>query len=125
MQRDKHQFQFTGNAISKAASEECEYHKDRVTWWKTEQETAINRAKEAGLEVREYAYTGGKGVQVVLDPSLASRLHDCALKITAHQKAADAFHILMACYGSQGERVYELHPDDVIYFRLAGGPREE
>jgi hypothetical protein len=124
MKRNEHLFQFTGHQISSAALLENAYHKERVTWWKAEQEVAIKKAKEAGVEVREYDYTGGKGVQVVLDPSLASRLHECAQKITSHQKAADEFQIQSACYGSQADRTYELHPDDVIYFRLAGGPRE-
>lgn len=125
MKRNEHLFQFTGKQISEAARAECEYHTKCAIWWKAEQERAILKAKSAGVEVREYEYTGGKGVQVVLDPTVDSRLHKCAQKITAHQKAADDFQIQAACYGTQTERTYELHPDDVIYFRLAGGPREE
>jgi hypothetical protein len=124
MKRNEHLFQFTGKQISEAATAESTYHNERVTWWKAQQGAAIKKAKEAGVEVREYDYTGGKGVQVVLDPSLVSRLHDCATKITSHKKASDDFQIQAACYGSQLERSYELHPDDVIYFRLAGGTRD-
>jgi hypothetical protein len=123
--RNEHLFQFTGKQIGDAADEEFGYHHDRVIWWKTEQQKAIDKAKAAGVEVREYEMTGGKNVQVVLDPSISSRLTECANKINSHRAAADRFKIEAACYGTQAERSYELHPDDVVYFRLAGGQRED
>ncbi len=125
MKRNEHLFQFTGKQISDAAGAECIYHKDRTVWWKREQETAIAAAKSTGVEVREFDITGGKNVQIVLDATLNSRLTECANKINSHRNAADKFQIEAACYGTQAERSYELHPDDVIYFRLAGGPRED
>jgi hypothetical protein len=64
-------------------------------------------------------------VQVVLDPTVDARLHECATKIASHRKAADDFQIQAAAYGTQPTRAYDLHPDDILYFRLAGGPREE
>lgn len=125
MKRNEHLFQFTGKQIGEAAAAEYDYHRDRAAWWKLEQDEAIQKAKAAGVEVREYDFTGGKGVQVVLDPSLVSRLSECASKIASHKKAADDFQIQAATYSTQAGRIYELHPDDVIYFRMAGGPRDE
>lgn len=124
MKRNEHLFQFTGKQIGDAAKAEHDYHSGRLEWWKKDQEVAIAKAKESGVEVREYDGTGGKRVDMVLDPTLQSRLSECANKINSHRTAADKFQIESACYGTQPERSYELHPDDVIYFRLAGGPRE-
>lgn len=125
MKRGEHLFQFTGKQVSAAATAEYGYHADRITFWKDEQQKAIAKAKAAGVEIREYEVTGGKRVDVVLDPTVATRLGECANKITSHRTAADRFQIEAAAYGTQSERMYELQPDDVVYFRLAGGKRED
>ena len=103
--RNEHLFQFTGKQISDAAGREASYHANRVIFWKREHRLAIENAKEAG--------------------TLQERITVCEYLVTEHRKAADELQIEAACYGTQGDRTYELHPDDVIYFRLAGGPREE
>ena len=126
MKRGEHLFQFNGKQISEAAKAESDYHKIRAAWWQIAQDAAIKKAKEAGVEVRDYNISGGgKRVQVVLDPTVDGRLSECGNKIIEHRKAADQFWIESATYGTQPERVYELHPDDVVYFRLCGGPRVE
>lgn len=124
MKRNEHLFQFTGKQIADAAQAEHQYHCGRVDWWKKEQGNAIEKAKAAGVEVREHDITGGKAVSVVLDPSVQSRLLDCSNKINSHRSAADQFQIQAAAYATQADRTYELHPDDIVYFRLAGGPRD-
>ena len=126
MQRNSHLFQFSASRIHDAARAEAEYHAGRITFWKDEQEKAIAKAKEAGVEIREYDVTGGKNVEVVLDPSVSNRLQQCSNKIRSHQEDADRFQIEADAYGSQQEgKFYEMDPDDVVHFRLAGGPREE
>ena len=125
MKRSSHLFQFSAKEIEKAAATECEYHTFRTTFWKVEQEKAIEKAKAAGIELREYDVTGGKNVEVVLDSSITNRLSQCSTKIRAHQESADRFMIEAAAYFSQGDRIFEVDPDDVVYFRLAGGARED
>jgi hypothetical protein len=125
MKRSEHTFQFPGKRISAAAAAEHTYHTERGKWWEAEQGTAIAKAKTAGVEIREYDVTGGKRADVILDPSVAARLTECANKIQTHRRAADQFQIEAAAYGTQPERVYDLHPDDVFYFRLAGGARAD
>ena len=125
MKRNEHLFQFNGKQIAEAARGEHEYHERRLDFWKGEQQKAIAIAKEAGVEVNEYDVTGGKRVDVVIDPSVGQRLNECANKIQKHNSAADKFQIEAAAYGTQPERAYELHPDDIVYFRLAGGSRED
>ncbi len=123
--RSEHLFQFTGRQIGEAAEREAKYHADRIVFWTKEQRAAIDRAKIAGLEVSEYPVTGGVRAQMCINPVLQERINECANKLQKHIKTADTLQIEAACYRTQGERTYELHPDDVVYFRLAGGPREE
>ncbi len=126
MKRNSHLFQFSASQIHDAAKAEAEYHVQRTAFWKEEQKKAIAKAKEAGVEIREYDVTGGTNVEVVLDPSVSNRLQQCANKIRSHQGEADRFQIEADAYGSQmAEKYYEVDPDDVVYFRLAGGPRED
>lgn len=128
MLRNKHEFLFTAEQIAKAATAEQEYHEQRVTWWRIEYDKAVEAAKAKGIEVREYDVTGGKQAQLVIDPGLSARISQCTSKIASHQAAADRFKIEAAAYGSQSDPLagaYKLDPDDVVYFRLAGGPRDE
>ena len=124
MKRSEHTFQFTGLQIAKAAQAELEYHNMRLNYWGAAQDEAITAARASGVEVREHEVTGGKNVQIVIDPTVQSRLNECSAKINTHRASADRFQIEAAAYGTQPERTYELHPDDVVYFRLAGGPRQ-
>ena len=125
MKRSEHTFQFLGKRISSAAYTEHQYHTDRVENWRERQAVAIAKAKAAGVEVREIDITGGKRVDMIFDPSIQTELSLCASKINEHRNAADRFQIEAAAYETQPDRSYELHPDDVVYFRLAGGPRAD
>lgn len=131
MKRNNHTFRFTADQIAKAATAEQEYHEQRVLWWQVEYNTAVKEAQEKGVEVREYEATGGKQAQLVIDPTLQARINQCVSKINAHKALADRFKIEAAAYGSQGPDssglppAYDLDPDDVVYFRLAGGSRDE
>lgn len=123
VKRNEHLFQFTGEELAKASKAEATYHFGRAIWWKAEQELAAKKARETGVEVREVEVSGGTEMQIVLDGTLQSRLTLCQWKIREHRKAADEFQIHAATYASNPSRSYELQPDDVIYFRLAGSPR--
>lgn len=123
MKRNEHTFQFTGKQIATAAREEFGYHYDRLMFWNKEHEKAIATAKASGVDIREVGITGGKRVEVILDPSVQNRLNECASKIATHRQAADKYQIEAASYATQESRVFELHPDDIVYFRLVGGPR--
>ena len=125
MKRSNHTFQFSAEAIQKAAETEAHYHADRAVWWLIEQKKAIEKAKEAGIEVREHEVTGGINVEVVVDTSITRRLSECASKIREHQEAYDRFQIEAATYATQEGTVYDLDPDDIVYFRLVGGARSE
>ncbi len=66
----------------------------------------------------EYNLTGAKAVSVHVDAEISTRLSECSNKINSHRAAADRFQIEAHCYGTQPDRMYEMHPD------IAGGPRE-
>lgn len=124
--RNEWRFQFSASVISKAAKDEAAYHEERLDWWKIEQERATEQAKAASVVVRKHEVTGGKRVEVVLDPSVSKRLQECESKISAHRAAFDDFKRWAdAMSAMQPRQNYDLDPDDVAYFRLAGGARPE
>jgi hypothetical protein len=127
MKRGEHTFQFSGKQIADAAKAEHDYHAERLAWWRSQEEEAVKDAEAAGVQVRQQAVTGGRRVVMVVDVQIQDRLNLCGQKIDSHRNAADRFQIEAAAYGTHGNstRTYELHPDDVLYFRLAGGARED
>lgn len=125
MKRNEHLFQFTGSEIATAALAECTYHRKREAYWRAEQDHLAEEAKQSGVKVEEVQITGGKQVRMFVDGTINMKLDLVGGKINAHQKAANDFEILAASYGTQAARTYELQPDDIIFFRLAGGPRED
>lgn len=124
MNRKTHTFQFKAALIAEGARQEAEYHEKRRAWWSAEYERAVGEAKDATVEVREYEVTGGKRASVEVSSKAAARINEACTKREEHRLAADAFRIEAATYGSQ-DRVYELDADDVMHFRLAGGPRSD
>ena len=130
MSRSEHQFQFPASKISEAARAEAQYHEDRISYWDEEFENAKTRVIEtAELEVKELPVTGGKRVDLSInygDPAAYRRMQEAGQKIDRHREAAEKFRSDEKVYGSQDEeRTYELSADDVHYFRLGGGRREE
>lgn len=131
MKRNEHLFQFPAAQVAEAAKAEWEYHTRRIAYWKEERTKAIEaiKAQAVKIEVREYPASGGgvsTQVTTTIDMTLTSRINTCDGKINQHVKDADRFKIEADAYGSQAQaRFYEMSPEDVVYFRLAGGPREE
>lgn len=127
MSRDKHEFQFTADWIAKAAFGEAEYHRDRESYWKAEYASAVSRVKEtAGVEVRTFPVTGGERADVVVnygDPAAYKRMGEAFDKQQQHRVAAERYETEGRIYGTQGQRTYELSPDDVHYFRLGNEAR--
>lgn len=125
MKRTTHTFRFLGKDIAAAADAERDYRAKRAEWWASEFDKAVSAAKEKGIEVREYPVTGGMQAHMAIDATLQERINICISKRASHKAAADRFAIESAAYATQPEREYELDPDDVVYFRLAGGGRED
>lgn len=131
MKQNEHLFQFTGQAIADAALAERGYHKERLEYWRGEQEAQIAKAKDlkAIIRVDEQQVTGGKRVVIVADIAGVNeinwRLAECGNKIDLHRNKADEYSLKGAAYSTQPSRSYELDPSDVQYFRLAGGPRTD
>lgn len=131
MKQAEHLFQFTGAKIRDAAFAERDYHSERLAWWRQEQADQVGRAHglTAVVRVREAAVTGGKRYEVYADitgmQEISARLYECGNKIDKHRQQVDEFNLKGCAYGTQPDRAYELDPADVVYFRLAGGPRDD
>jgi hypothetical protein len=121
MNRNAHRFQFSGKQIADAAGNKKGYHERRLSFWKEEHTKAIELARTATVEVREYAVTGGSQAQIVIDQERANRVGQCASKIASHRTSAERFAIEGAAYATQADRAFELDPDDVTYFGIVGG----
>ncbi len=129
-ERSKHLFKFTARDIAAAAQEELAYHVKRTNFWNDEYRRAVDFLKHtAKVEFREFAVTGATRVDLVVnygDPLAFKRMQEAFEKIDSHRRAAEKFRIDAATYGSQEPtRVYELDADDVLYYRLGGGSRNE
>lgn len=131
MNQDKHLFQFTGAAIASACAAEETYHRERLEYWRGEQQKLVDEARglTAVIRVVEQQVTGGKRVSVVADITGAQeinwKLTTAGEKIDTHRRQADDFKLKGAAYATQAARAYELDPTDVAYFRLNGGDRNE
>lgn len=131
MKQNEHLFQFQGSAIAGAAEAERDYHKERLAYWRAEQETIVEAARSltATVKVREQNVTGGKRYEIVADITGAQdlnwKLQTAGGKIDSHRAKADEYHLKASAYATQPTRAYELDPSDVQYFRLAGGARDE
>lgn len=129
MSRSDHEFQFAAQDVAKAAKAEAEYHEGRIAYWDAEFEQSFKRVKEtASLEVKEMNVTGGKRFDVAVDygdMTAYRRMNEAANKVQTHRDAAEKYRSDEKVYGSQDGRMYELSADDVHYFRLGGGEREE
>lgn len=127
--RDEHTFQFTAERIAAAAAEEGAYHRTRLACWQDELRTATDRVQEtASIKIEEQPITGGFRPVVSVDygdPAAHARMQDAYGKVQSHREAAERFETDATVYGTQQGRVYELATDDVHYYRLGGGNRED
>lgn len=96
MIRNEHRFQFPAKVIAQAAAESAQHHLQRAEVW-----------RNGGVDT-------GDGVKhTKKEAADKAKLHDETAKVMTAEAAA---------YGSQGERIYELDPDDIVHFHLDGTP---
>lgn len=129
MKRSEHTFQFKAVDVADAAALMTMYHKRRIEYWQKEYEVSIKRVRDtASVKIEEFPVTGGKRVDVVVnhgDPTAYRRMHESFDKIQGHQKSLAAYESDEFVYRTQGERVYELDPADVLHYRLDGSQPDE
>lgn len=119
-------FQYPVGALLRASQERLVYHENKREWWDAEYRAAVEFAKTKGLEVREYAVTGGMQAQMVIDPSIQERIGQCSSKREKHRDKADWFRRWVAVLESQdAAKVYDLSMDDALYFGVAKGELED
>lgn len=119
MRRNRHKFKYKASVLKVACDEKVKYHEGRLSFWKDEQKKAAAKAKDAGVEIREYEVTGGVNVDVVVDPSVVNRLNECKNKIRRHQEKIEEYTQEAAAYGSQPPgTLYTLDPEDVVHFGI-------
>lgn len=119
-------FQYQVARLLEAAQEKEKYHTDRLAFWKDEFDKAVAAAKEKGVEVREYAVTGGMRAEMVIDGTLQNRIDECRSKRERHRLAVTGFSQWVSVLDSQDEnKVYDLTMDDALYFGVAERPADD
>ncbi len=120
--RQQWEFNYTVQTLADAAKKRMEYHDQRRQWWETESDQAEAALKAKGFEYRERQLTGGSDINIVGDPELAKRVHQCKQKIKEHNLSAYEYqtwmHALGAKYKMQPDATFPLKFDDVAYFDL-------
>lgn len=129
-ERSSHRFEFTAKQIADAAAAEAAYHADRALHWKGREALALARVKETiGAKLIEREMTGGTQAEVVGDygdPDAWREYQLARSKRITHTEAEERFRTDTRVYASQDQgRLYDLDTDDVHYFRLGGGERDE
>jgi hypothetical protein len=128
-ERSNHKFQFSADAIAKAAKAEAEYHEARAGYWQERYEKAAEIVKATvSAKVTESLVTGGKQLHVSVDygdPAAWEAANEAYSKVQSHRTAADRYRTDERVYGTQLIRTYELDSDDIHHFRLGGQARDE
>jgi hypothetical protein len=126
--RAGHLFTFPAARIAEACEAEAKYHLVRLAYWQGEQDAATEIVTETcSAKVAKREHTGGYTVDVVVnygDPAAYQRMQESARKVQTHRDLAERFETERDVYATQ-DGTYELTQEDVHYFRLGGGGREE
>lgn len=128
-QRNEHLFQFNAIRIAAAASDEADYHEDRLQFWKDEYDKAVEVVENTiGAKVEKRNVTGGYTVDVVVDygdPADYRQMKRAFEKMNDHRDAAERYRSDQKVYETQADGVYLLDTNDVHYFRLGNEERED
>ena len=111
-------FSYTGTVLHKACEAKREHHAGRLGYWEDELAKAKDVFKSAGVEIREYAVTGGTRLQGVIDPSAQQRMDECQGKVTEHKDKTAEYDRWSRGFKANGDATFELDPDDIAYFGL-------
>jgi hypothetical protein len=104
------------------AQTKLQYHEGRLRYWQGEREIAKEAVQHAGFKVVEYEVTGGKDVQVQVDPAPVQRLNQCNMKIREHQPKIKEYRQWVATLATQltsPPTKIDLTMEDALYFGLA------
>ena len=113
------QFQYSRDALRKAVDQKILHHIKRIEWWEKEDDKAEAAIKEAGIDIREYAVTGGNRAELVIDPVLLSRFQETQSKIRAHKGNLKEYRRYYRALENQSSTVgFQLDIEDIQFFGL-------
>lgn len=118
--RTKWEFQFSCEQLLAAARARSKYHHERMEYWQGEFAVALKKAKDEGLEVNEYAITGGVRADIVVNPTLKKRLDESASKIQSHRNQINEYRKYEKLFELNLSERIKLDVDDVSFFWPTG-----
>lgn len=116
--RNEWKFKYNTTVLLNAASDKIDYYEDRVSFWTEELEKAEKAVKESQVEIKQYPVTGGKRMEVKIDPTLSRRYDECSDKLEQHKKNLKKFETYWRAFHTSKDKEFELDLDDIEYFDL-------
>ena len=124
-----HIFQFTGRQIATAAPQLADHHTKRHLYWQNEYKEACAKFKDSvSITFGEFPVTGGTRLDARIeygDRMIYHRMVESWEKMQKHSEAAQKYKLEANIYATQHERVYELDPADILYFKIGRDELED
>jgi hypothetical protein len=112
-------FPFTSSEVRMACEAKFAYHMSRYEHWSDRVEALEAKLKNEGVEFREYQVTGGKQLDVVLDPQIAKELNEAKDKQRQHERSSKEYRAYLAGLSKPPVDVLlRLTADDIVFFGL-------
>ena len=116
MKRNTWYFTAQSDSLRDMCEQRVSHHMERLAWWREERRMADFSLRERGIDIREYAVSGGDRVEVVIDPTLTKRISECEAKIRQHLARCEEYAMWRDIIEGNGTRSYEFDHDDWTFF---------
>lgn len=121
--RKEWKFEYSADVLLQKTLQRITYHEQRLSFWKAEEAVADKNAK-ASATFKEYAITGGTRTELVIDPTLQSRLDECRRRLNHHRDYLKGYMAWRDVFEQNGTSKLILDVDDITYFTRGEGDPE-
>ena len=125
MQRKEWKFDYTASKLAEAAEIKCQFHKERLEWWRDKKDQVITQIRAEGLEIDEkiiLEYVSPKsrdwerGSQVTVREDLRKNLDECLKKLAYHTELIGNYHGWHQVLSANPEVRLSLDHEDWLFF---------
>ena len=115
--RDEWLLRVKRDELAEGVESKIEHHSGRLDFWRNEEQQAHDAVRDSGVQVHSYRQSAGERHDVVIDPTLATRLTECQQKIEQHRYQLDEYtEWHSALERADEERMLELDFEDWLFF---------
>jgi hypothetical protein len=124
--RTEFKFRVHAGDLARSAERLYLHHQDQYDRYKALYDAAVENAEGTVARVVRYPVTGGDRIQLQIDPAVQTRLNHLQQKMTSHENDAKQMKPWVYSFKiSDPDVVFELDPDDVLFFDIAGYKAKE